>query len=95
MHCVHTDRDRCWICGKDSDECCRNTPTENQPKKHDRESHRESRHKNIFDTPILFRTVVVADKRADSLNNTVDRKIDKGLQLVVGAEHENIGLTEG
>ncbi len=44
MHCVHTDRDRCWICGKDSDECCRNTPAENQPEKHDRESHYECGH---------------------------------------------------
>ena len=95
MHCMYADGDRCRIRSKDSNQCCRNTPAENQPEKHDRESHYEGGHKNILYTPVFFRTIVVADKRPDSLNDTVDRKIDKGLQLVVSAEHENIGFAEG
>ena len=44
---------------------------------------------------MLFGTVVVADKRAHTLHDAVGRQVQKGLQLVVNAQHHHIALREG
>ena len=45
--------------------------------------------------PFLFPgTVIKADQWTDALDDTVSRQVNKGLQLVIGAEHQDIGSRE-
>ena len=61
---------------------------------HDGCAHDKSELIELFHTGVLPGTVVVADERAHTLHDAVGGQIQKGLQLIVDAQHHHIALGE-
>ena len=77
---------------KNAHKLLRNTQAEQHTNCHDPHDQGKSKTVNLF-YPLFFPcAIVITDQRTDSLDDTVCRQIQEGLQLVIDAKHQHVSL---
>ena len=90
--CLDTDLNRRLIVGEKSDHLSRYEQGKQHTDRHHTGGQTECSPEDLPDTSLLAGTVVEADDRADSLDDSVCRQVNKCLQLIISPKHENIFL---
>ena len=79
MQCRDTDGDGLRILSKQCDQPSGDQPAQGRTGSHDPGSQFQCQAVDLFHTPSLSGSVVIADQGADALNDTVGRQVNKGL----------------
>ena len=85
---------RFGVLRKQPDQFGRDQPAQRGSHRHDAGRKRKRHTVDLLHARMLPRPVVITDDRAHALHDAVGRKVQKGLQLVVYAQHKNIDLRE-
>ncbi len=90
--CLDTDLNRRLIVGEKSDHLSRYEQGEQHTDRHHTGGQTECSPEDLPDTFLLAGTVVEADDRTDSLDDSVCRQVNKCLQLIISTKYEDVFL---
>ena len=69
----------------------RDRQAERRAKQHDRQDHGKARAVDSADSPVFARAEIIANQRAHPLYDSVCGQVQEGLQLVISAQHKDVG----